>query len=468
MMVALFSFCLVFLAAIFPARAESPFAYPAFQDTLTGRLEADLNALIITPDSAAILQLVSDNKAVLLTSPDHASLAVIALRRSGHADVAIVLAERVLLEYGPHRRLDFERAVTYWTLGRCRAATPLLQRLITGDDPVSRESRLFLASCNAMQRWRFDFISSAGYDNNLDKTVPRRAIRPEVGSVYHTLFESLEGFIDLPESIILGDKPVGGFWIGLHPGILRHGERQHGVDTLRLGIDLRVANRSGYEHGQIRINANRWRRSGRLVSLIALEGRHGRANTGRNRRHRIISGIGSEFRLGADLPMHFNIAASLISTYEESLSQTNSRLQTEDIRLSLKHRYSPEHDTAHGLAALGWSVFLQEGEDRARPGYQSGDRRLIGAQIGPLPLALFSGSDAMLTIDFSREEKHFDVARPWLRTRHRDRTVIIGLGVTYPFSKGRSLAFRINHQDTASPDPLDNEEKWEISMIFRH
>ena len=69
-----------------------------------------------------------------------------------------------------------------------------------------------------MQRWRWDFISSAGYDDNLGRTAPRRAIRPEVGSVYHTLFESLEGFIDLPERINLGDKPVGGIWLGLHPG----------------------------------------------------------------------------------------------------------------------------------------------------------------------------------------------------------------------------------------------------------
>ena len=94
-------------------RAEDPFAYAAVQDTVTGRLEADLNSLIITPDSQAILELVRDNKELLTASPDHASLAVIALRRSGHADVAIVLAERVLLEYGHHRRLDFERAVTY-------------------------------------------------------------------------------------------------------------------------------------------------------------------------------------------------------------------------------------------------------------------------------------------------------------------------------------------------------------------
>ena len=61
--------------------------------------------------------------------------------------------------------------------------------------------------------------------------------------VYHTLFESLEGFIDLPERINLGDKPVGGIWLGLHPGLLRHRERDKGVDTLRLGVDLRAADR---------------------------------------------------------------------------------------------------------------------------------------------------------------------------------------------------------------------------------
>ena len=464
----LLSLCLVFLAAISPARAENPFAYAAVQDTVTGRLEADLNTLIITPDSQAILELVRDNKELLTASPDHASLAVIALRRSGHADVAIALAERVLLEYGHHRRLDFERAVTYWSLGRCHVATPLLQRLITGDDPVSRESRLFLASCDAMQRWRWDFISSAGYDDNLGKTAPRRAIRPEVGSVYHTLFESLEGFIDLPERISLGDKPVGGIWLGLHPGLLRHRERDNGVDTLRLGVDLRAANRSGYEHSQIRINFNRWRQHGFLNSLVTLEGRHGRVNTGRHRPHLIINSIGSELQLGADLPRHFNISASLISNYEESLSHSNSRLQSEDIRLTLDHRRSPEHGDAHTLAALGWSVFLQQGEDKARPAYQSGDRQRFGAQIGPLPFDLISVSDALLTIDFSHEEKRFDVARPWLRAQHQDKTVNIGLNLTYPLSKGRSLSFRINHRDVSSPDPLDNEEKWEISMIFRH
>ena len=103
---------------------------------------------------------------------------------------------------------------------------------------------------------------SAGYDDNLAGTRPQRDIRAEPGSVYHTLLESLDPFIDLPETLALGSKPVGGFWVAGHPGLVRHWGHADGVDSLRLGVDGRIANRRFYERWRGRINFIRQRQHG--------------------------------------------------------------------------------------------------------------------------------------------------------------------------------------------------------------
>ncbi|MGC6485763.1 MAG: hypothetical protein ACON4P_08860 [Candidatus Puniceispirillales bacterium] len=160
------------------------------------------------------------------------------------------------------------------------------------------------------------------------------------------------------------------------------------------------------------------------------------------------------------MPRHLTVAMTLIGAYEESSAHRPSRLRADDLRLGLEHQGSRDH----GLSGLGWRFYWQGGEDKADPPGQSGQRSRIGVGIGPLPL---TGS-MTISADASREMKAYDDARPWLATPHEDRTRHLGISVTYPLSKDRSLLFRINHAETRSPDPLDNTRRWQFLMIFEH
>ena len=447
---------LVFGVAISVAAEES-----------TPDLEHELNRLIASPDGVAILDLVNRNRLVLIANPDAASLAVIALRRSGRGDRAVALAERVRIEYGAHRRLDFERAVTYWTLGNCASAKPLLRRLISdgaGDDPITSESRLFLASCEAAQAWKPDFSVSMEYDSNLGNTAPQRDITAEPGSTYHTLIESLSPLIDVPETLRLGQKPVAGIWLGLHPGIMHHRHRENGIDIYRVGVDARHANREGYDSLHARVNYNRWRKTGRFSTLTRIQASHGKSHDGADKPHRINNAMASQLRYGFDLPRHFEVSASLLAGYHESLSRDDSRIQSYDQRVGFGHRsgYVSLADEKM-LSRLGWLVYLNRGTDAARPENQSGSRRSLGVEIGPIGLGEGYGG-----INLSHSRKRYRMARPWLRAPHKDETLTFGIDYSYPFGKESIVIFEAIYTKVTSPDPFDRGRNLGFSITFRY
>lgn len=425
-------------------------------------LEHELKALILKPDETVVLATVRSHRSTLVQNPVLASLAVIALRRSGYHDVALALAERTLRVSGYHRRLGFEHAVTAWAIGDCPKATTLFAPLVEDDpdDLVGRESRLFMASCQAMEHWRYEWVSSFGYSENLGGTRAQRNIRTEPGSVYHTLLTSLDPFINLPKTISLGQKPVGGFWAAIHPGVIRHRHHPAGVDLLRLGADFRLANRRGHEQWRGRADLIRQRRYGAVSQRLGMKLYYGRANLGQNRPHRMTSGITTDYRLSYTLPRHLAISAGVVGTYQESDSLRRSRIQSQDLRVGLSHQGSRNG----GLAGLGWNIYLQKGVDAASPHYQSGKRNRIGAGIGPFYL----DDKTTLSAEISHERKAYTIARPWLAAPHQDKTLTAGIGVTYPIGKGKSLTFRFSHVDVRSPDPLDHASKWQISFLFRH
>lgn len=430
-------------------------------------LQDDLNALIDQPSPEQIIVLVRIHKETLIITPDLASLAVIALRRSGLPDVAIALAERVRIEYGPHRRLDYERAVTYWSQGRCASAIPIFRRLNfhPGDDFISRESRLFLASCEAMARWQSDLFFSLNYDPNLGNTAPWREITAEKGSAYDRLLTSLSPLFEVPDTLQLGEKPVKGLRFGAHPGLIRHRHHEGGVDISRLGLDGRIANRKGYDDWRLRVNHQRWRQGGRFSTLSRFEFSHGTAHHGPGRPATTSNRLSTGLRYGFDLSSQFELSAEFQGRYREHTSPQPSHLQQIDQRFTIRHRVpAAGTDSFSRLFDWGWSVYLTRGEDSAKAATRRGSRSGWGLTLGPFVL----GDNARFTVEAEVEKKRFHTARPWLREPHHDERRLIGITYTYPLGKDRSVDITVTHAEIRSPDPFDHGTNWDISLIFKY
>ena len=441
---------------------------PVFAEEPEMRLADDLNRLITQPDQEEILSFISQNKVALIADPDLASLAVIALRISGFADVAVALAERAHRNHPSHRRLSFERGVSYWSLGHCDLAKPLFTSLINtekADDLISRESRLFLQSCASMKTWRYEFSTSVDYDPNLGNTAPRRNITVEPGSHYHSLLQSLSSLIDLPETVTIGEKPVAGIWAGMHPGIVHHRKKPDGIDVYRFGVDARIANREGFEQIQARVNFNRWRKVKRWSSLRRLSFSHGKSQSGQGKSHQVTTGVNGHLRYAFDLSRQFDFSGSLISGYQESNGRQNSSLKFVDQRITFRHRGDSVRITEIGdLQAIGWSLYVNRGKDITNPTGNSGSRLELGLEAGPITL----GTEGQFLVTLSHGWKQYKYARPWLRTPHEDKTLTTGVVYTYPLGKDKALKFSATHKDVASADPFDKGEKIMLSIVLTY